>query len=253
MRASYPRLKSSPIYHLLLLLIFLLTTACATLDGPENPDDPYESYNRSMFEFNESVDKYAFKPVAEGYNYVMPDVASKGVTNFFSNVDDIVVFINQLFQLKLGEAIETSARFVFNSTFGVLGLYDVATGWGLEKHNEDFGQTLAYWGVGSGNYVVLPLVGPSTLRDTAGLAVDWTFFDPVFNRQTLQQTLVTLAIKYTDRRAGLISAGNIIEDTVPDKYAFIRDAWLQRREFLIYDGKPPDDDFSDEELFEDDL
>jgi len=244
----------SILVKLFLLLNFILSTGCTTLDGPANPDDPYESYNRSMHSFNEGADKYVIKPIAEGYNYVMPNVANTGVTNFFNNVDDIVVFINEILQFKFAAAVETSARFVFNTTFGLLGLIDVSTDWDLPKHNEDFGQTLAYWGVGSGNYIVLPLIGPSTLRDTAGLAVDWTTFDPVFNRQTLQQTLVTLSIKYTDKRAGLISASNIIDETVPDKYAFIRDAWLQRREFLIYDGNPPDDEeFSEDELFEDDL
>lgn len=237
-----------------LLLSFILSAGCTTLDGPANPDDPYESYNRSMHEFNETADQYVIRPIAEGYNYVMPDAASTGVTNFFSNIDDIVVFINEVLQFKFAAAIETSARFVFNSTFGLLGLIDVSTGFDLPKHNEDFGQTLAYWGVSSGNYIVLPLIGPSTIRDTAGLAVDWTLFDPIFNRQTLQQTLVTLSIKYIDKRAGLIAASNIIDETTPDKYSFIRDAWLQRREFLIYDGNPPEDDaFSEDELFEDDL
>ncbi|HHO58893.1 MAG TPA: VacJ family lipoprotein [Thiotrichales bacterium] len=206
-----------------------------------------------MFAFNEGVDRYAFKPVAEAYNFVMPEFLSKGVTNFFNNLDDIVVFFNQLLQFKVADAVETSARFVFNTTFGLLGLIDVSTELDLPKHHEDFGQTLAVWGVDSGPFLVLPLVGPSTVRDTAGLAVDWSSFDPVFNRQTLQQTLVTLGIKYVDKRANLLAASNIIDDTVPDKYAFIRDAWLQRREFLIYDGNPPDDEFSDDELFEDEL
>ncbi|VAW54994.1 Outer-membrane-phospholipid-binding lipoprotein MlaA [hydrothermal vent metagenome] len=241
-----------------LLITYLLSSGCATLDGPPNPDDPFESYNRSMFAFNETVDKYAFKPAAEGYQAIMPNFASKGVSNFFSNVDDIVVFVNQLLQFKLAEAVATSARFVFNTTFGLLGLIDVASDMDLPKHNEDFGQTLATWGVGSGPYIVMPLIGPLTIRDTAGLAVDWTYFDPIFNRQTLRQSLVTLTIKYIDVRAGLLKATNILDETVPDKYAFVRDAYLSRREFLIYDGNPPDDFnenelFDDEGLFEDDL
>ncbi len=243
---------------LALLFTFLLSSGCATLDGPPNPDDPFESYNRSMFAFNETVDKYAFKPAAEGYQFIMPNFASKGVSNFFSNVDDIVVFVNQLLQFKLAEAAATSARFVFNTTFGLLGLIDVASDMDLPKHNEDFGQTLATWGVGSGPYIVMPLIGPLTIRDTAGLAVDWTYFDPICRRQTLRQSLVTLTIKYIDIRAGLLKASNILDETVPDKYAFVRDAYLSRREFLIYDGNPPDDFdenelFDDEGLFEDDL
>ena len=228
----------------------LLASGCATLDGPPNPDDPLESFNRSMFAFNENADKYAFKPVAKGYNFVMPNFASKGVTNFFNNVDDIVVFFNELLQFKLAAAAATSARFVFNSTFGLLGFIDVASDMDLPKHNEDFGQTLAVWGVDSGPYLVLPFIGPSTIRDTAGLAVDWTYFDPVLNRQTLSASLLTLTIKYIDIRAGLIKTGNVLDDTVPDKYAFIRDAWMLRREFLIYDGNPPED-FNEDELFDD--
>ncbi len=234
----------------LIFISCLLASGCATVDGPPNPDDPYESFNRSMFAFNEGADKYVIKPVAKGYNFIMPNVASKAVSNFYSNVDDIVVFFNEILQFKIAAAIATSARFVFNSTFGLLGLIDVASDMDLPKHNEDFGQTLAVWGVGSGPYLVLPLLGPMTVRDTAGLAVDWTYFDPIFNRQTLEQSLVNLTIKYIDIRAGLIKASNILDDTVPDKYAFVRDAWMLRREFLIYDGNPPEE-FTEDELFDD--
>ena len=238
------------LLNLCIISLCLLGTGCATVEGPANPDDPFEPFNRSMFAFNEQVDKYAFKPVAKGYNFIMPDIASKGVTNFFSNVDDIVVFFNQLLQFKLSDAAVTSARLVFNTTFGLFGLIDVATPMGLPKKNEDFGQTLAVWGVGSGPYLVMPFLGPLTLRDTAGLAVDWTYFDPIFDRQTLRASLVTLTVKYIDIRAGLIKASNILDDTVPDKYSFVRDAWMLRREFLIYDGNPPSA-ISDEELFND--
>jgi phospholipid-binding lipoprotein MlaA len=245
--------NNSLIQYCLLLITFIFSSGCTTLEGPPNPDDPFESFNRSMFAFNETVDKYAFKPAAEGYNFIMPDIASKGVSNFFNNIDDIVVFFNELLQFKFAEAAATSARFVFNTTFGLLGLIDVSSDMGLPKHNEDFGQTLAVWGVGSGPYLVLPFIGPNNIRDTAGLGVDWTYFDPVFKRQTRNQTLVTLTIKYIDIRAGLLKASNILDDTVPDKYSFIRDAWIQRRQYLIYDGHPPKE-MTDEELFkEDDL
>jgi len=238
------------LLHTFLTIALLMGSGCATVEGPPNPDDPFESFNRSMFAFNETADKYVIKPVAEGYNFIMPDIASKGVTNFFSNVDDIVVFFNQLLQFKFKAAAATSARFVFNSTFGLLGLIDVATHMDLPKQAEDFGQTLAVWGVPDGPYLVLPFIGPASVRDTAGLAVDWTFFDPIFNRQTLEQSLVTLSIKYIDIRAGLLKASNILDDTIPDKYAFMRDARKLRREFLIYDGNPPEE-FTEEELFED--
>lgn len=236
--------------YCVLVIVLFLNTGCATLDGPPNPDDPFERFNRSMFEFNETADRYVFKPVAKGYNFVMPDIASKGVSNFFNNVDDIVVFFNQLLQFKFADAAATSARLVFNTTFGLLGLIDVASDMDLPKENEDFGQTLAVWGVASGPYVVLPFIGPRTIRDTAGLAVDWTYFDPIFKRQTLNQSLVTLSIKYIDVRAGLLKASNVLDGTVPDKYSFIRDAWQLRREYLIYDGNPPEE-FSEDELFED--
>ena len=245
------------LFRCLCLLTVLFSSGCATIEGPPNPDDPFESFNRSMFEFNEGFDKYAFKPAAQGYNFIMPNIASKGVSNFFSNIDDIVVFFNQLLQFKFQPALATSARFVFNSTFGLLGLIDVATYMDLPKQHEDFGQTLAVWGVSSGPYIVLPIIGPITARDTVGLAVDWTYFDPIFKRQTLSQSLVTLTIKYIDIRAGLIKASNILDETVPDKYSFVRDAWLLHREFLIYDGNPPDELtedelFSDDDLFSDD-
>jgi len=243
--------KNKFLRYCILFITFLFSGGCATIEGPPNPDDPFESFNRSMFAFNEGVDKYAFKPVAKGYNFVMPSFASKGVSNFFSNIDDIVVFFNQLLQFKFAAAATTSARFVFNTTFGLLGFFDVATSMDLHKHNEDFGQTLAVWGIPSGPYLVLPFLGPLTVRDSAGLAVDWTFFDPIFSRQTLNQSLATLTIKYIDIRAGLVKASNILDETVPDKYSFIRDAWKLRREFLIYDGQPPDE-FSEDELFGDD-
>lgn len=231
-------------------------SGCTTLDGPPNPDDPLESFNRSMFAFNEGADKYAIRPIAEGYNFVMPDIASKGVSNFFNNIDDITVFFNQILQFKLADAVETSARFVFNTTIGLLGLIDVATDMDLPKHNEDFGQTLAVWGVPSGPYLVLPILGPSTIRDTGGSVVDWVYLTPAFEDEDFETQLAISALKNIDIRAGLIKASNIIDDTVPDKYAFIRDAWQQRRAFLIYDGNPPDsleeDLFEDGDLFSDD-
>ena len=237
--------------RLLIVCCLALGSSCATLDGPPNPDDPLERYNRAMFAFNETMDRAVLKPVAKGYNWIMPDALSKGVTNFFGNLDDIVVFANALLQLKFQEAVSTSARIVWNTTLGLLGFIDVATRFDLPKYNEDFGQTLAFWGVDSGPYFVMPFLGPSTVRDGLSVPVDWILFDPVFQDRELNVTLTLLVIRYTDKRAGLLKAGDIIDATVPDKYAFMRDAFLQRRAYLIHDGNIPDPDFSEDELFED--
>jgi phospholipid-binding lipoprotein MlaA len=236
---------------LIIVLSISIVSGCATLDGPPNPDDPLERYNRAMFNFNETMDRAILKPVAKGYNWIMPDILSTGVTNFFSNLDDIVVFANSLLQLKFAQAVSTSARIVWNTSLGLLGFIDVATHFDLPKYNEDFGQTLAFWGVDSGPYFVLPFLGPSTVRDGLSVPVDWILFDPIFQDKELKVTLTALVIRYTDKRAGLIKAGDIIDATAPDKYAFMRDAFLQRRQYLIHDGAPPDDEFSDDELFSD--
>ncbi|UCB55124.1 MAG: VacJ family lipoprotein [Thiotrichales bacterium] len=229
----------------------VIASGCATLDGPPNPDDPLERYNRAMFSFNETMDRAIVKPVAKAYDWIMPGFLSAAVTNFFSNLDDIVVFANSLLQLKIHQAAETSARIVWNTTIGLFGLIDVASHMELPKRNEDFGQTLAFWGVGSGPYFVLPFLGPSTVRDGLSVPVDWILFDPVFQDKELKVTLSLLVVRYTDKRAGLLKATNIIDETAPDKYAYIRDAFLQRREYLIHDGEIPDSEFSEDELFED--
>lgn len=205
--------------------------------------DPWEGYNRAMFSFNETVDKYALKPVAQGYRYVMPDIAETGVSNFFGNLGDVRSLANNALQGKGDEALISLARIVFNSTFGLAGFIDVATPMGLEEQPEDFGQTLAVWGMTSGPYVVLPLLGPSTVRDGVGLVPDWKlspvgYVDHVPTRNTLY------GLAMVDARAQLLQAEQIISG---DKYIFVRDAYLQRREYLIYDGEIPiqydDNDF----------
>jgi phospholipid-binding lipoprotein MlaA len=241
------------IRRLLIILFAGLLQACTTLEGPPNPDDPFESYNRSMFAFNESVDKYALKPLAKGYKAITPTAVDSGITNFFSNIDDILVIFNDLFQLKFTQAARDLSRFVYNTTFGLAGFIDVATGFGLPKNNEDFGQTLGYWGLEAGPYIVLPIVGPSNVRDAIGFAVDVTQLDPVFQQIDNEKTQWGVAtLKYVDIRADLLSTTNIIDETAPDKYALIREAWRQRRQNLVYDGDPPDE-FDEEGLFEDDL
>lgn len=241
-----------------ILVFCYLISACATIEGPANPDDPFESYNRAMFAFNEGVDKYALTPISEGYKAITPEPVDVGITNFFSNIDDILVVFNDLLQFKLKQALKDLSRFVYNTTFGLGGFIDVATDFGLPKNNEDFGQTLGYWGVEPGPYLVLPIIGASSVRDGIGFAVDTTQFDPVFNNIDSEKTQWgLLAIKYVDLRADLLKATNIIDETAPDKYAFIRDAWQLRRLNLVHDGNPPElfneDELFEDELFEDDL
>jgi len=239
------------IKPLLIILLLGLNTGCTTLDGPANPDDPFESFNRSMYSFNETLDEYAMKPIAQGYQAVTPDAVDSGITNFFSNLGDVLVLINELLQLKIEDAIATSARIVFNSTFGLFGLIDIATDFGLPKHEEDFGQTLGYWGVDSGPYLVLPFFGPSSIRDGIGLAADFTELDLVYDDMSAKDTYSLLALKYVDKRADLLKAKDIVDETAPDPYAFIRDAWVQRRLNQVYDGNPPETD--EDDLFEDNL
>lgn len=240
------------IKFILLILFVLFNTGCATIEGPPNPDDPFESFNRSMYEFNETIDIYFFKPVAQGYQAVTPDVVDRGISNFFNNLDDVLVMFNNLLQLKFDQAISDSARIVFNTTFGLLGFMDVATDFGIPKNDEDFGQTLGHWGVGSGPYLVLPFFGPSNIRDGIGLVADNTTLDVVYDDMSTPHAWGLISLKFIDKRADLLKAKDIVDETAPDPYAFIRDAWTQRRNNQVYDGNPPDE-FGDDNLFEDDL
>ena len=230
---------------------------CTTIEGPANPDDPFESFNRSMYAFNETLDEYAMKPIAEGYQAITPDAVDTGITNFFSNLNDVLVLINDLLQLKIDQALATSARIVFNSTFGLFGIMDVATDFGLAKHDEDFGQTLGYWGVESGPYLVLPFFGPSSVRDGIGFLVDFSAEnDLVYDDMSTNNATGLMAVKYIDIRADLLKAKDIVDETALDPYAFIRDGWMQRRQNKVYDGNPPEedeDDLFEDGLFEDDI
>lgn len=247
------KFKTCNLATVTLMLFMLLCTGCATLEGPPNPDDPFEGFNRAMYEFNDTLDIYLVKPVSKGYQAVTPDVVDKGVTNFFSNLDDILVMFNDLLQLKFGQFVSDSARFVFNSTFGLFGFIDVSTEFGLPKHEEDFGQTLGYWGADSGPYLVLPVFGPSSVRDGIGFAADSVVeLNIVYDDMSQAHEYGMFSLKYIDKRADLLKASNIVEETAPDPYSFIRDAWVQRRKNLVYDGNPPDD-FGGDKLFEDDL
>ena len=231
----------------------MLSVGCATLEGPENPDDPFERFNRSVYSFNETVDKYALKPVAKGYKTITPGSIDKVITNFFSNLDDIVVIVNDLLQFNITQTASDFSRFIVNTTIGIAGLMDIATDFGLKKHNEDFGQTLGVWGVGEGPYLVLPFIGASNIRDGAGFLVDTSQLDVTATQLEGRDEIYVLGIKYIDIRADLLKTTNILDEIAPDRYAFIRDAWVQRRKHLVNNGEPPVATGTDDELFEDDL
>ena len=224
--------------------IFLLV--CLALGGcaSNNPKDPFEGFNRSMYSFNDTLDKAVLKPVAKGYKAVLPNFAQTMVQNFFSNIDDVFVTGNNLLQFKFKQASSDFTRVWVNTIFGVFGLFDVAHS--LEKHNEDFGQTLGHWGVGSGPYLVLPFLGPSSVRDGAGTAVN-SYYGLIENIEDIPVRNTLYATSKIDQRAQLLDAEAIIEDTVLDRYGFIRDAYLMRRLNLVYDGDPPRIKYDDDE------
>jgi phospholipid-binding lipoprotein MlaA len=217
---------------------------CATQRSP-SPLDPFEPVNRATFEFNDNADKFVFKPVAEGYRAVLPDVVRSGVRNFFSNLRDPWNAVNQLLQGKVELALSDSWRFIVNSTFGIGGVMDVASDMRLPKHNEDFGQTLGVWGLDTGPYIVIPIWGASSVRDGVGLVADAYAFLPWWipdwldwqHRVAWQNSLT--ALDFVNIRANLLDASNLLEEAALDRYAFVRDAYFQRRRNLVYDGNPP--------------
>lgn len=222
-------------------VVFGAVVASSPLLAQSNSEpDPWEGFNRTMFSFNEGLDRYALKPVTLGYKAVTPDLVETGVSNFFDNLSDFGTLLNNLLQGKFEPAGQDFARITFNSTFGLAGVLDVATPMGIPQHDEDFGQTLGYWGMGSGPYVVLPFFGPSSVRDTAGLAVDIST-SPVRRLEDDSARYLLMALEVVDTRSRLLDAEKLITG---DKYNFLRDAYLQRREFLIKDGVV--DNYSDE-------
>jgi phospholipid-binding lipoprotein MlaA len=217
-----------------------LVSGCAT--GPNaNPKDPLEPMNRSISKFNEVLDDNVLKPTAKGYRDVTPQLVQTGVRNVFNNLSDIWSTVNNGLQLKGRDTAESLMRSVVNTVFGIYGIFDVATEIGLERHPEDFGQTLGAWGVPNGPYLVLPLFGPSTLRDAAGMPVD-TSVDYVRNLDHIATRNSALAVRIIDKRSGLLDAGNMLNQAAIDKYTFTRDAYLQYRRNQVFDGNPPDED-----------
>lgn len=220
---------------LVLIVAAGLLGGCATSG---NPKDPVEGFNRAMFAFNEGLDKVIIKPVATGYDAVLPAPVQTGVTNFFGNIADLFIGINNVLQGKVAAGFGDFGRVAINSTIGILGVIDVASDVGLEKHEEDFGQTFGRWGAGSGAYIVLPLFGSRDVRDTAGLVLD-VAADPVANHGHVPTRNTALALRLVNDRANLLPADKVIEEASLDKYSYVRDAYLQRRRSLIYDGNAP--------------
>ena len=239
----------------LALAIAASVSACAT---GTNPRDPLEGYNRAMFKFNDTVDQAALKPVATAYKKVTPSFVQTGVGNFFGNLSDVWSAVNNLLQGKGEAGLQDVVRVSMNSTFGIFGLIDIASQAGIPKHNEDFGQTLGWYGIQPGPYVMLPLLGPSTVRDTVALPLDitgdpWRYKDPVSVRN------IGTVTRVVDKRAALLDATNLMEAAALDRYEFIRDGFLQARESKVFDGdtsrrdrlSPKKNDSSDYEPEED--
>ncbi|NBO81804.1 MAG: VacJ family lipoprotein [Betaproteobacteria bacterium] len=224
-----------------LLTALMAAAGCAHLPAGHisDPRDPWERYNRTVFEFNDSLDRAVIKPVAEAYRDYVPELAQRSLRNVFSNLRDVIITAHQLLQGKPQAAMTAGSRVLINSTIGALGLGDPASEMGLIKTNEDFGQTFGRWGIGPGPYFVLPLLGPSTVRDTIGTVADFNF-DPigsVFEQGTGRNIVYGLIA--IDRRKDLLDAQDTIEALSFDRYSGVRDAWLARRRSLVYDGEPP--------------
>ncbi len=242
---------------LILLVIGFFVAGCASVD---NRQDPLESMNRAVFNFNEVLDDNVMEPVARGYRAVVPYPIEMVVGNFFSNLNDVVITANSLLQLKFDDALAGGTRILINTTFGMLGMIDIASDISaasdldISKRNEDFGQTLGHYGVASGPYLVLPLFGPSSVRDAAGIVVDAYFADPVTgfymnNNSGIETNIVDVdnkvlipvaGLRTVDLRVQLLGAEKILEEAALDKYEFVRDAYFQRRNSLVHDDNVPD-------------
>ena len=226
---------------LLTCLALLAASGCAATRGDANPRDPYESFNRSVYQFNDTVDRYAVKPVAQGYQKIVPEPVQLVVTSFYSNLEDLYTGANNVLQLKPKAALIDVTRFVVNSTLGFFGFADVASAIGMPKHYEDFGQTLGYWGMPSGPYLVIPLLGPSTVRDAPARGVDIWASPQNFYDLSSREGNILWGLRFVSSRAALLEAEKVIDGAALDRYSLIRDGWLQRRRNAVYDGNPPDE------------
>lgn len=227
-----------------LLCAIVLLQACATVANP-NPRDPMESWNRGVFQFNDAVDRAVVKPVATAYRDVLPHWLRSGVNNFFGNLEDLWSGVNNALQLRGQDTADSFGRVLINTTMGLGGVLDVASEMNMDRHPANFGLTLGRWGVGPGPFVVIPFLGSSTLRDTVALSVDIPA-NPVRRVEDDATRNGLTVLKLIDTRATYLRAGEVVEDAALDKYSFTRDAFLQRRRNLVYDGNPPEEDFASE-------
>ena len=236
---------------LVLLVLALLSTGCATSRSElANPEiDPWEPFNRSVYSFNDAVDEAVLKPIAKGYDAVMPDGPQRGVRNFFENLEYPITFLNLVLQGKFNDSMVATGRFLMNSTLGLFGFFDVASRNGIPEFDEDFGQTMAVWGWKDSRYLVIPFLGPSTLRDAGGRPLD-SYVSPVSYVAREDDVYWPLVLDLISLRAALLPFDKDLQ-TAADPYALMRDAFLQNREYLIYDGDPPAPDY--DALLEEDL
>ena len=221
-----------------LLLALLLTGAAGCATTASDPRDPFEGFNRAMYSFNDGFDEAIGKPVATGYRDALHPQIRSWIRNFFANIADLMIGVNDLLQGKPVDTFTDWARFAFNTTVGVFGINDVATDMGIEKHDEDFGQTFGRWGMGDGPYLVWPFLGSSSVRDSAGTVLD-LYTDPVVRHRPHGVAYAATGVRAIGKRADLLDASRILEEAALDKYVFQRDAYLQRRRSQVYDGNPP--------------
>ncbi len=249
--AHAPRRGPQRAAQAALVAVVLLMAGCASVPAggqaaAATPGDPWESWNRKVYSFNDKVDEAVLKPVATAYRDVLPEFVRTGVNNVLGNIGDVWSAANQLLQGKVQNSLEMGMRVLTNSFFGLGGLLDPATPLGLTRRSEDFGQTLGTWGLGSGPFLVLPLLGPSTLRDTAGLLVDRQTGASTLPPTPAGQYSVT-ALEVINLRANLLSTTRLLDQVALDRYSFVRDAYLARRRDALYDGAPPMESFDDGE------
>jgi len=241
----------APARTVAVIAVLLMSAGCASTPGRTTTDDPWQGLNRGVYKFNDTLDRAALKPVARGYRKITPRWFRTGVGNFFANLAYPATFVNQFLQGKPARGAQDAGRFLLNSTLGLAGLIDVATPLGLQANDEDFGQTLAVWGVGSGPYLTMPFFGPSSIRDAPSRVFDY-FLGPLEYMHVPWEVEWGLrGLDIVHSRSELLSLDATLEQAF-DPYAFIRDAWAQQREYAIFDGNTPAETFEDEDFIEDD-